>query len=219
MIGKKLKDFDLTPIENTKHFAVKEVVLPFARFPKADTVLGPEMKSTGEVMGLDDDFGRAFAKAQDAAGAALPQKGNCFLSLANSDKHWAPELAKEFADLGFAILATEGTAKTIEAEGVKIKQVLKIREGSPNVADLIENGSIQMVINTPFGKGPRNDGYYIRTAAVAYNVVCITTIAGAKAAIKGLKGIRALKGRSAEAKALQDYHQEMTSDTSKMPVS
>ena len=218
MIGKKLKDFELTPIENTKHFAVKEVVLPFARFPKADTVLGPEMKSTGEVMGLDDDFGRAFAKAQDAAGAALPQKGNCFISLANSDKHWAPELAKEFAKLGFAILATEGTAKTIEDEGVKIKQVLKIREGSPNVADLIENGSIQMVINTPFGKGPRNDGYYIRTAAVAYNVVCITTIAGAKAAIKGLKGMRELKGRLVKAKALQDYHQEMVSDTSKMPV-
>ncbi len=206
MIGKKLKDFDLKRVENISHFAVKEVVLPFARFPEVDAILGPEMKSTGEVMGLDVDFSRAFAKAQAGAGAPLPTQGNCFISLADKDKHWGAQLAKQLMELGFGIYTTKGTAQNIQTNGVKIKQVLKVREGSPNVVDLIEGGGVQLVINTPFGKGPRTDGYYIRTSAIAYNVPCITTIAAAKAAIKGIKANRE---HSQRIKALQDYHKEI----------
>lgn len=203
MIGKKLKDLKLRPIEDIKHFAVKEVVLPFSRFPEVDSVLGPEMKSTGEVMGIDADFGRAFAKAQAGAYAPLPTEGNCFISLANKDKFAGAELAKGLAKLGFNILATAGTAEAIQTNGTKIKHILKVREGSPNVVDLIKKGKIDLVINTPFGKGPRTDGYYIRTAALSHSVACITTIAAAKAAIKG---ISALKEHLQTAKALQDYH-------------
>ena len=203
MVGRKLKEFNLKPIEGINHFSVKEVVLPFARFPEVDAVLGPEMKSTGEVMGIDIDFGRAFAKAQAAAGASLPKKGNCFISLADKDKHWGAELAKQLINLGFDIFTTKGTAQNIQTNGAKIKQVLKVQEGSPNVVDLIKDGHIQLVINTPFGKGPRTDGYYIRTAALAYNIPCITTIAAAKAAITGIK---ALRDYSQKVKPLQDYH-------------
>jgi len=203
MVGRKLKEFDLKPIEAISYYSVKEVVLPFARFPEVDAVLGPEMKSTGEVMGIDVDFGRAFAKAQAAAGASLPTKGNCFISLADKDKHWGAELAKLLINLGFDIFTTKGTAQNIQTNGAKIKQVLKVQEGSPNVVDLIKEGHIQLVINTPFGKGPRTDGYYIRTAALAYNIPCITTIAAAKAAITGIK---ALRDYSQKVKPLQDYH-------------
>jgi carbamoyl-phosphate synthase large subunit len=185
--------------------AVKAAVLPFGRFPGVDTVLGPEMKSTGEVMGIDADPGWALAKALVASGSGLPTEGSAFLSVANRDKRAIVFPARRLADLGFRLLATGGTAGVLQRAGIPVERVAKVSEGPNNVADLIRGGKIDLVVNTPFGRGPRTDGYFIRTAAATAGVPCITTLPGVFAAVRG---IEALRGRPTEPRSIQEYHAE-----------
>jgi carbamoyl-phosphate synthase large subunit len=185
------------------HTAVKAAVLPFGRFPGVDTVLGPEMKSTGEVMGIDRDPGMALAKALVSSGAGLPTAGWAFVSVANRDKRAIVFPAKRLADMGFHLLATGGTAGVLERAGIPVERVAKVSEGPHNIAELIRSGGVDLVINTPFGRGPRSDGYYIRTAAAAAGVPCITTLPGVFAAVRG---IEALRGEPSEPLTLQEHH-------------
>jgi carbamoyl-phosphate synthase large subunit len=169
------------------HVGVKEAVLPFARFPGADSLLGPEMRSTGEVLGLDASFGAAFAKSQEAAYGALPTKGVAFLSVRNADKRAIVLPAKRLADLGFTLVATTGTASVLARNGVAAEVVRKVHEGPDNVVDRIRAGEIDVVVNTPQGSGPRTDGYDIRTAAVAADIPCVTTLSGLTAMVQGIE--------------------------------
>ena len=187
------------------HTSVKAAVLPFGRFPGVDTVLGPEMKSTGEVMGVDADSGMALAKAMVAAGHALPTAGTVFVSVANRDKRAIVFPAKRLADLGFTLVATGGTAGVLRRAGIAVGQVAKVSEDADNVGELIRSGGIDLVVNTPFGRGPRTDGYYIRTAAASAGVPCVTTLPGVFAAVRG---IEALLGPPTEPRTLQEYHAE-----------
>jgi carbamoyl-phosphate synthase large subunit len=189
------------------HVAVKEAVLPFDRFPEVDTILGPEMRSTGEVMGIDRSFGLAFAKSQAAAGNLLPASGTVFFSLADRDKRSGLDAARRFVELGFTIAATAGTAATLEAEGLPVATtVAKVGEGTGvDAVDLISSGKVDLVVNTPRGRGPRADGAHIRRAATKHHVPCITTVAAALAAAAGIAA------RSAEEPAvrpLQEYHRD-----------
>ncbi|MGH9282449.1 MAG: ATP-grasp domain-containing protein, partial [Acidimicrobiales bacterium] len=179
----------LRPRVDGGHVSVKEAVLPFGRFPDVDTVLGPEMRSTGEVMGIDTTFGLAFAKSQIAAGDRLPESGSVFFSLAGRDKEGGLAAAARFYELGFTLAATAGTAEYLEAGGVPVKTVvgkLSDEGGGPTAVDLIASGKVQLVVNTPRGRGPRADGAYIRTAANVHNVPCLTTVAAARAAAAGI---------------------------------
>jgi len=184
--------------------SVKAAVLPFGRFPGVDTVLGPEMRSTGEVMGIDADPGAALAKAMVAAGHALPTAGTVFVSVANRDKRAIVFPAKRLADLGFSLLATTGTAGVLRRAGVPVEAVAKVSESEDNVAELIRSGRVDLVINTPFGRGPRTDGYHIRTAAAAAGVPCLTTLPGAFAAVRGIEALR--EGMTAPV-PIQEYHE------------
>ena len=161
-------------------------MLPFARFAGADAVLGPEMKSTGEVMGIAADFPTAFGKAQAAAGASLPSSGSVFVTVTDTDKPAATQIAARFCDLGFEVIATGGTAQAIAAMGVPVRRINKIAEGSPNVVDLIRERHCDLVINTPTGSGARADGQEIRTAAVREGIPCVTTMTGASAAVRAI---------------------------------
>jgi carbamoyl-phosphate synthase large subunit len=205
MSGQKLKDIDFKKVDmlNLNYYSVKEAVLPFNRFPGADTVLGPEMKSTGEVMGIDESFGIAFAKSQIAANQKIPTSGTIFLSVSDKDKDAIIETAKKIEKMGFKIIATKGTEKFLRASNIKCDKTLKIREGRPNVLDLLKNGEIDLVINTPEGKSARSDGYYLRTAAVLLNIPCITTVSGAKALVQGIQEMRS--NSNVNVKAIQDY--------------
>ena len=203
MAGKKLSELGIRDEHEISHVSVKESVFPFKRFPGTDPVLGPEMKSTGEVMGIDSDFGRAYAKSQIAAGQILPVKGRVFISVRNKDRRSIIFIAKKLADLGFALIATTGTSKVLASNGLEVKSVLKIGEGRPNIADLIKNGEIDLLINTPSGKKSHTDQLSLRSLAVMYNVPYITTISGASAAVNGIEFLQ--KGEI-EVKALQDYH-------------
>ena len=188
-----------------EHVAVKEAVLPFNRFPEVDTVLGPEMRSTGEVMGIDRSFGLAFAKSQAAAGSALPDRGTVFLSLADRDKPAGLELGRRFVELGFAIVATEGTAATLASAGIPVAEVVA-KVGQPtglDAVELIATGKVDLVVNTPRGRGPRADGHHIRRAAVAHRVPCLTTVAAARAAAAGIAD-RAR--RLPTVRSLQEHH-------------
>jgi len=182
--------------------SVKAAVLPFGRFPGQDTILGPEMKSTGEVMGIDDDPGLALAKALIASGASLPGKGSVFVSVANRDKRAILLPAKRLAELGFRLLATTGTGGVLARAGIPVEVVRKVSEGTPNVTDLIRSGAVDLVVNTPFGRAPRSDGSHIRTAAAA-GVPCITTLPGVLAA---LRGIEALRGPGSAPRSIQEHH-------------
>jgi len=177
-------------------------VFPFVRFPGATITLGPEMRSTGEVMGLDEDLGVAFAKAQAAAKPGLPVKGNVFLSVKDADKARSVEVARQLVELGFEIYSSSGTAKTLADHGVPAKRLAKIGEGRPTAIDLIKNGQIQLVINTPGGMIPRRDENQIRAAAYAHNICIMTTLTGAAAAING---IRALKNKHVGVRPIQSY--------------
>ncbi|MDP9405651.1 MAG: carbamoyl-phosphate synthase large subunit [Actinomycetota bacterium] len=189
------------------HVAVKEAVMPFNRFPGVDTMLGPEMRSTGEVMGIDADLGVAFAKSQAGTGAmVLPTKGTVFVSVADRDKRVMIFPVKRLVDLGFAVLATEGTAATLRAAGVDAVTVPKVSQGAPNVVDRVDAGEVDLVLNTPAGSGPRVDGYEIRTAAVRNGVPCITTLPGILAAIQG---IAALRAHAVGVRSLQAYHADL----------
>jgi len=203
MLGEPLDQVELPTMENG-HVSVKEAVLPFARFAGADSVLGPEMKSTGEVMGIATDFPTAFGKAQAAAGVALPSEGTVFITVTDSDKAAATQLATRFADLGFEIIATTGTAQAISRMGIPVRAINKINEGSPHVVDFIRNRQVDLVINTPTGSGARSDGYEIRTAAVRHGIPCLTTMTGASAAARA---IGAMRGDAVEPISLQELHE------------
>jgi carbamoyl-phosphate synthase large subunit len=183
--------------------SVKAAVLPFGRFPGVDTVLGPEMRSTGEVMGIDRDPGVALAKALVASGTGLPTSGTVFVSVANRDKRAIVMPARRLADLGFRLLATRGTAGVLARAGIAVRPVAKVSDGSPHVVDLLRRGSIDLVINTPFGRGPRTDGYHIRTAAAGAGVPCVTTMQGAFAAVRGIEAL--LQGAT-EPMSIQEHH-------------
>ncbi len=190
ILGEKLKDMGLPEGPVHPHVTVKEAVLPFSRLPGADTTLGPEMKSTGEVMGVATSFPIAFAKAQEAAGQTLPKKGTIFMSNCDSDKEQAVQLARRLYALGFRMVATEGTAKALTEAGIEAEPVRKFSEGKPNVVDLILTGKIDAVFNTPRGRGARADGYEIRRATLRTGTPCITTMAGAEAAVAAIEASR-----------------------------
>jgi carbamoyl-phosphate synthase large subunit len=203
MIGKKLREFDLPAELTVKQYCVKSPVFPFARFPGVDTILGPEMKSTGEVMGIDNSFGKAYVKAQLSAGSVLPKSGVAFISVNQHDKNLIPKIAAELRDLGFKLVATRGTAQFLRNSGVDAETIYKVNEGRPHVVDYIKNGEVDIIINTPLGRESFFDERSIRRAAIHYGIPCITTIAGATAAVAG---IRALQRESLEVKSLQEYH-------------
>jgi carbamoyl-phosphate synthase large subunit len=203
MLGERLRDMELEIPRQPRHVSVKEAVLPFGRFPRADALLGPEMKSTGEVMGVASDYPAAFGKAQAAAGAELPASGTVFISVTDGDKSAATQLAAGFHDMGFRVVATGGTATAIRRMGVPVERILKLSEGSPNVVERIEAGEVDLVINTPTGSGARADGYEIRRAAIGRGIPCITTMSGASAAQRAIRA-----GRSGETSviSLQELH-------------
>ncbi|HWD09600.1 MAG TPA: carbamoyl-phosphate synthase large subunit [Actinomycetota bacterium] len=184
------------------HVAVKEAVLPFGRFPGVDTLLGPEMRSTGEVMGIDNELGLAFAKSQAAGGWALPTKGRVFVSVANPDKAAVVEPVRALLGFGFEVLSTQGTAVFLNEAGIPATPVGKFSEGSPNIVEQIMRGEVDLVVNTPRGRGPRADGYEIRTAAVRKNIPYVTTIAGIRAMVAGIESLR--RGEQS-VRPLQDY--------------
>jgi carbamoyl-phosphate synthase large subunit len=203
MLGERLADQDLPRERGMRHVSVKEVVLPFRRFHGSDALLGPEMKSTGEVMGIAGDFPAAFGKAQAAAGAQLPLEGGVFISVCDTDKPAATQLAARMHDLGFEVLATRGTAQAIRRMGVPVKRLNKIGEGSPHVVDSIGAGDVDILINTPVGRGARADGWEIRRAAIEHGIPCITTMTGATAAARAIGAGRA---GSVEVHSLQELH-------------
>ena len=211
MTGRKLREFLPEYIEQKKdldtgsHYYVKSPVFPWNKFPGVDTVLGPEMKSTGEVMGVADNFGEAFAKAQIAAGQKLPTQGKVFVSVTDHDKPQVAEVARKFVDMGFKLVATAGTADVIEAAGMACDRVYKVKEGRPNVVDLIKGDRIQLIVNTPEGADPFFDEKAIRRAAVTARIPTITTLAAARAAAEG---IAALQRGEVNVKALQHLHAE-----------
>jgi carbamoyl-phosphate synthase large subunit len=203
LLGERLRDMELDIPRQPRHVSVKEAVLPFGRFPRADALLGPEMKSTGEVMGVASDYPAAFGKAQAAAGAELPASGTVFISVTDGDKSAATQLAAGFHDMGFRVVATGGTATAIRRMGVPVERILKLSEGSPNVVERIEAGEVDLVINTPTGSGARADGYQIRRAAVGRGIPCLTTMSGASAAQRAIRA-----GRAGESSviSLQELH-------------
>jgi carbamoyl-phosphate synthase large subunit len=202
ILGKKLRDLSLVkrPIP---HFGVKEAVFPFNMFPEVDPILGPEMRSTGEVLGMAETYGEAFFKAQVAASQFLPLQGTVLITVSERDRPGALEAARRFAEMGFAIVATEGTQMFLAENGIASSPILKEHEGRPNITDAIKNGEIQLILNTPVGRMSLHDDSYIRKAAIKHQVPHITTTAAAIAAAKGISAVR--QGRGA-VKSLQQYH-------------
>ncbi|PKN31097.1 MAG: carbamoyl phosphate synthase large subunit [Deltaproteobacteria bacterium HGW-Deltaproteobacteria-21] len=205
MMGKRIKDLGLRPV-SVRHFGVKEAVFPFNMFPEVDPVLGPEMRSTGEVLGMADSFGLAYFKAQEATQLTLPSDGTVLITVTENDRPAVLEVAKQFRDLGFKIKATKGTSEFLITQGIPCELVLKLQEGRPNIVDHIKNREFNLVINTPSGRLSKHDDSYIRKSAIAYKIPYITTLAAAMAAAKGIKAVRAGHGT---AKSLQEYHQEI----------
>ena len=206
MAGKKLSDFNLAA-PNFEHIAVKEAVFPFGRFPGVDTILGPEMRSTGEVMGLDTNFASAFAKSQIGGGTVLPVKGTAFISVRNDDKNKIVSLAAELLELGFKILATSGTCKLLEENGLSVTQVNKVLEGRPHIVDAMKDATVELVINTTEGEQSLADSKSIRRTALEMKIPYFTTIAAAEAAISGIKAVRA---GPLNVRSLQDYTTNIT---------
>ncbi|MFZ5801478.1 MAG: carbamoyl-phosphate synthase large subunit, partial [Candidatus Omnitrophota bacterium] len=203
MAGKKLKELGFTAEITPKHISVKESVFPFSRFPGVDIILGPEMKSTGEVMGIDRDFGRAYLKSQLAAGQNLPTGGTVFLSLKDKDKPAIIPLAKKLRQMGFKLVATAGTADFLKSQAIEVSAVPKLSEGHPNIIDLMLQNGIALIINTPSGRIPRKDEVRIRSHAIMHGIPCITTIPGAYASVGA---IEVLKKNDLEVRSLQEYH-------------
>jgi carbamoyl-phosphate synthase large subunit len=202
MAGEKLVKLGFTREITPPFWAVKEAVFPFVRFPGAPVALTPEMRSTGEVMGLDEDLGLAYAKTQMAAQPPLPESGQVFLSVKDSDKAGAVAIARELVTLGFTLCSTSGTARALEAAGLPVRKLFKLQEGRPTVVDLLKNGEIQLIINTPFGQIPRQDENIIRSQAILRRVCIITTLSGARAALQGIKALRKMP---VEVRSLQEY--------------
>jgi carbamoyl-phosphate synthase large subunit len=205
MLGKQLKDLDIQP-RAVKHFGVKEAVFPFNMFPEVDPLLGPEMRSTGEVLGMADSFGLAYFKAQEATQLTLPSEGTVLITVTSTDRPAVLEVAKQFRDLGFNIKATRGTCEFLTSQGIPCEMVLKLQEGRPNIVDHIKNREFNLIINTPNGRLSKYDDSYIRKSAITYKVPYITTLAAAMAAAKGIKAVRAGHGN---VKSLQEYHREI----------
>ncbi len=206
MMGVSLEAQGFTEEIIPPFLAVKESVFPFSRFSGVDILLGPEMRSTGEVMGIDEDFGRAFIKSQLGAGQRLPRSGTVFISVKNRDKRAVILVAQRLEELGFDLVATRGTVKALQRYGLHARPVNKIHEGRPNVLDLIKSGQIQLIINTPSGRLPRADEVLIRSAAAQLGVPCITTVAGAQASVNG---ISTLVKRELSVTPLQRYHERL----------
>jgi carbamoyl-phosphate synthase large subunit len=204
MVGRKLLEFGLDSELPVRHFFVKSPVFPFQKFPGADTILGPEMKSTGEVMGSADSFGLAFAKAQIAAQQRVPTSGCVFISVNDHDKSQAIPIARDLAGLGFKLVATRGTAETLRAAGLKVQTVFKVNEGRPNVVDLIKNRQLDLIVNTPLGRASYFDEKSIRRAAIQHATACITTLSAAAAVVNG---IRAQKEKGIQVMSLQAHHE------------
>ena len=204
MAGERLAELGITQEVIPSYYSVKEVVLPFEKFPGTDTILGPEMRSTGEVMGIAADFGQAYAKAQIAAGQNLPLAGRVFASFNDRDKEMAVPIIREFIELGFAIVATQGTRKVLMEHGLHVDKVFKLHEGRPHVIDWIKNDQIQLILNTPSGEDAYADGQLIRRTALAYKIPLVTTLAGARATVAA---IRALRSGLSAPKTIQDYYQ------------
>jgi len=202
ILGKILSDLGLKR-QDFKHFGVKQAVFPFNMFPEEDPVLGPEMRSTGEVLAMADSFGLAFYKSQEAAGSVLPLKGNILVTVADRDKQDIIGSAKRFKKMGFRILATQGTKRFLEENGVEADHIRKTHEGRPHIVDGIKNKEIQLIINTPHGKVSEVDDSYIRKNAVKYKVPYITT---ATAALAAAIGIEARRQQGYSLKSLQEYH-------------
>ncbi|MFA6142463.1 MAG: carbamoyl-phosphate synthase large subunit [Candidatus Omnitrophota bacterium] len=207
MLGKTLKELGFTKEKTINFVAVKESVFPFIRFPGVDAILGPEMKSTGEVMGLDTTFGAAYAKSQIAAGQNLPTKGSVFISVKNQDKRNMLFVAKKLADLGFRIMATSGTADALKSSDIDVQVLPKLHEGRPNILDLIKDNKVSMIINTPSGKATKEDELKIRSHAILYNVPLITTVSGAQASVNGIENL--IKNKAVSVKSLQEYHENI----------
>ena len=206
MAGKTLSQLGLDDDLEVSGVFVKTPVFPFVRFPGVDTILGPEMKSTGEVMGGAATFGAAFAKAQQSVGQRLPEKGTAFISVNNDDKPTALPIARNLAELGFRILATRGTAAYLRAHGIPLEVVFKVNEGRPNIVDHILNNQVQLIVNTPLGRESFFDDRAMRRVAMVHNVPCITTLTGASAAVEAIRAIRA---QALDVRAIQDYHAEI----------
>src|SRR3546814_522308 len=204
MAGEKLADFDLQGFER-RHVAVKDAVFPFARFPGVDVMLGPEMRSAGEVMGLDRDFARAFLKAQLGAGVTLPQSGTVFISVKDDDKAAITPVARAIAALGFRILATGGTARYLAEQGLSVETIKKVREGRPHIVDAMKSGEVQLIFNTTEDAKAIADSYELRRTALTNSVPYSTTVAGARAAVKA---IEALGSDDLAVAPLQSYFRE-----------
>ncbi|MFH1429772.1 MAG: carbamoyl-phosphate synthase large subunit [Candidatus Margulisiibacteriota bacterium] len=205
MLGKKLADMNIQP-QSVPHYGVKESVFPFNMFPEVDPILGPEMRSTGEVLGMADSYDLAFYKAQEAAKQTLPIEGTVLITVSEKERTDVLDIARQFSEIGFKIKATQGTHDFLTANNIKSELILKLHEGRPNIADGIKNGEIQLVINTPIGKLGQNDDSYIRKAAIKHNVPYITTLSAAVAAVKG---IAAYRRKQPDVKSLQEYHAEI----------
>src|SRR5213080_2290707 len=204
MAGTKLKDFGLPDELRVERFYIKSPVFPFAKFPGVDPILSPEMHSTGEVMGIGETFGEAYAKAMIAAGTELPQTGTAFISVNEADKGQAVVLARRLSRLGFVLMATVGTAARLREVGLECATVFKVNEGRPNVADHIKQGEIALVINTPLGRASHYDEQAIRRAALQYNVPCVTTMTGAQALVEALAS--RMDGKEISVHPLQELH-------------
>jgi carbamoyl-phosphate synthase large subunit len=216
MAGMKLPELGLTSEPIPAHVSVKESVFPFRKFAGVDIVLGPEMRSTGEVMGISERFSIAFAKGQLAAGTLLPTEGKIFLSVSRRHKDLVVDLARRLAALGHEIVATEGTGERLEQAGIQVTRVKKLSEGRPNLLDFMNDGQIKLVLNTPSGKGARTDEGKIRAAAVQLGVPCITTLQAAEAAVKAME---ALREGEMTVEALQDrFPKPSKAELSKEPV-
>jgi carbamoyl-phosphate synthase large subunit len=205
MLGKKLSNLNLS-LQNIPHFGVKEAVFPFNMLPEVDPLLGPEMRSTGEVLGIAGSFGLAFFKAELAAQQLLPAAGTVLITVSPKDRPTICEVARKFAELGFVIKATQGTGQELSTQGIESELILKMHEGRPNIVDAITNGEIQLIVNTPSGKLSQDDDSYIRKAAIKYRVPYITTLAAASAAVKGIAAYR--QGETG-VKSLQMYHTDI----------
>jgi len=203
MAGRTLPELGFTKEIVPQHFSVKEAVFPFLRYQGIDISLGPEMKSTGEVMGIDADLGLAYAKSQMAAPPPLPTGGNVFVSVKDSDKEAIVPVVREFVGLGFGVIATSGTANVLTKTGIPVTKILKLREGRPNVLDRVKNGDVDFIINTPSGKIPRQDEVMIRNAALARKIPIMTTVRAAQASANG---IRSLQKSKLQVRSLQEYH-------------
>jgi carbamoyl-phosphate synthase large subunit len=205
-MGANMAELDIKP-KKIPHFGVKEAVFPFPMFPEVDPLLGPEMRSTGEVLGIASSFGLAFAKAEEAAQQPLPMEGTVLITVINKNDIYLKHVAAQFKELGFKIKATQGTSDFLALEGIESELVLKMHEGRPNIIDDIKNGDIQLLINTPSGKLSAYDDSYLRKAAIKYKVPYITTLPAAAAAVKGIAAYRRNK---VEVRSLQSYHKDIS---------